>query len=128
VEKSNQVQHRSRSCLRELVFAVAIATAAAAPAHATPGFDGLWTVSIVTARGPCAAYRYPIRITGGVLYNGGDVFFALNGKVRRNGSLHASLSSGDQSAVATGRLSRSAGAGSWRGGGCAGTWQAARRE
>ncbi|HEV3371537.1 MAG TPA: hypothetical protein VG145_03250, partial [Xanthobacteraceae bacterium] len=36
---------------------------AAAPAAATPNYDGLWSVVIVTEKGSCdRAYRYPVRI------------------------------------------------------------------
>jgi hypothetical protein len=37
------------------------------------------------------------------------------------------VSSGDKTAIGTGHLAASTGAGSWTGGICAGTWQAERR-
>ena len=40
---------------------------------AVPGYDGLWSVSIVTEKGDCdRGYRYPVRISNGTLVNAGD--------------------------------------------------------
>jgi hypothetical protein len=40
---------------------------------ALPNYDGLWSVLIVTEKGDCdRGYRYPIRITHGILNNAGD--------------------------------------------------------
>ena len=51
--------------------ALAILTASVAPAFAAPiasakGFDGGWSVLIVTEKGTCdRAYRYPVKIENG---------------------------------------------------------------
>jgi hypothetical protein len=64
------------------LLAASIAVAATA-SSAMPRYDGLWSVSIVTTKGDCiASYRYPMRIVGGVLANGGDIAINVSGKVR----------------------------------------------
>jgi hypothetical protein len=109
-------------------FTLAVVSITAAPAHARTSFDGVWSVLVAGRQGDCEfAYRYPIRIVNGVLANAGDIDFVIAGRVSGNGALRARLSNGAQSAVASGRLSRTAGTGSWYGGGCAGTWHAGRR-
>ena len=105
--------------------AIAIATL---PAKSGPSYDGLWSVVIITEKGTCdRAYRYPIRISNGTLVNAGDEAFVITGKVGVNGAVTVTVSHGDRSATGSGRLSRDAGAGSWKGGDCAGTWEAERR-
>ena len=121
------------------VAAVLIATArtpsgaaATKPVYAsTHAFDGLWSVSIVTRQGPCpASYRYPARIVGGrVVQADNDGSYQIAGRVSGSGAIAVRVSSGGQSAVGYGRMSRSQGGGWWRadGGECVGTWSAVRR-
>ena len=117
------------------VIAAALAGAAALPtlagAQAQPGYDGLWSVVIVTKMGQCdAAYRYPIRITNGSLVNAGSAPINISGKVGKNGAVIVNVSAGDKSAVGKGRLAATSGAGSWSGnanGACSGVWEAERR-
>jgi hypothetical protein len=93
-----------------------------------PEHDGLWSVVIITEKGTCdRAYRYPIRISNGTLVNAGDEAFVITGKVGANGAVTVTVSHGERSATRSGRLSHDAGAGSWKGGDCAGTWEAERR-
>jgi len=100
-------------------------------ASAQRGFDGQWSVLIVTQRGSCdRAYRYGVSIQGGrVSYNGGAV--NLTGRVSPNGAVSVSVRSGGAAANGSGRLSRNSGRGSWSGysGGdrCSGYWTAERR-
>jgi hypothetical protein len=62
--------------------AASIALAATA-SFAMPRFDGLWSVSIVTQQGDCiASYRYPMRITNGILASGGDTAIDVRGRGR----------------------------------------------
>ena len=62
----------------------ASATIATTSTYAVPGYDGLWSVSIVTEKGDCdRGYRYPIRISNGPLANAGDVAVNIAGKVCR---------------------------------------------
>jgi hypothetical protein len=101
-------------------------------ASAQRGFDGQWSVLIVTQRGSCdRAYRYGVSIRGGrVYYDGGVVNFS--GRVAGNGAVSVRVSSGNAFANGSGRLSnRGTGSGRWAGrsGGdaCSGYWTAERR-
>ena len=112
------------------VLALSFATIADAPvpAMSAPSYDGLWSVVIITEKGTCdRAYRYPVRISNGTLLNAGSEAFVITGKVGASGAVTVTVSHGDKSATGSGRLSRDAGAGSWKGGDCAGTWEAERR-
>jgi hypothetical protein len=122
----NCMHNHTISLLMGLSIATILGTVQ--PTAATPGYDGLWSVVIVTESGTCdRAYRYPVRITKGSLVNVGESPIAISGKVVGNGAITVSVSYGDKSANGYGRLSGDAGAGSWKGGQCAGTWQAERR-
>jgi hypothetical protein len=93
-----------------------------------PNYDGLWSVVIVTETGTCdRSYRYPIRIANGTLVNAGSSAISITGTVRDNGAITVTLSNGGKDATGSGRLSPTTGTGSWRGGACAGTWEAERR-
>ena len=124
----------SRVFTRGLI-AAALAGAAALPtlagAQAQPGYDGLWSVVIVTKSGQCdAAYRYPVRITNGNLGNAGSAPINISGKVGKNGAVVVAVNAGDKSAMGKGRLAGASGAGSWNGNGngaCSGIWEAERR-
>jgi hypothetical protein len=101
---------------------------AATPAGSSPGYDGIWSVVIITAKGTCdRAYRYPIRIRNGALQAEGSSPATINGKVASNGQVTVTVSAGNKSANGSGRLSGTAGSGSWTGGECSGTWEAERR-
>jgi hypothetical protein len=115
---------------RGVLFALvaASATVATTSTFAVPGYDGLWSVSIVTEKGTCdRGYRYPIRISNGVLANAGDVAVNIAGKVQPNGAITVMVSAAGKSANGSGRLSGNLGEGSWSGGDCSGTWTAERR-
>lgn len=115
---------------RGALFALvaASATVATTSSYAVPGYDGLWSVSIVTEKGTCdRGYRYPIRIEKGVLANAGDAGFTITGKVAPTGSITVTVSHGRSSASGSGRLAGSIGEGLWSGGECSGTWTAERR-
>jgi hypothetical protein len=91
-------------------------------------FDGGWSVVIQTESGACdPAYRFGVGIVNGVVTYEGNAY----GQVRPNGAVQVQLSLGDQHAEGTGRLSRTTGAGFWRGAGsagaCSGRWFAERR-
>jgi hypothetical protein len=108
-------------------LAVSIALAATT-SSATPRYDGLWSVSIVTIKGDCiASYRYPMRIVGGVLANGGDIAVNVSGKVAADGAVSVVVSRGDTHASGSGRLAATAGNGSWKTSACSGRWTAERR-
>ena len=120
------------ACKRSWVALGAMALVAASmtlrQADAVPSYDGLWSVVIMTKAGLCEpSYRYPVRITNGHLINAGKASVQISGHVAKNGSVVVNVSSGDKTAIGTGHLAASTGAGSWTGGICAGTWQAERR-
>jgi hypothetical protein len=95
---------------------------------AAPGYDGTWSVLVVTKKGTCdAAYRYPIRIAKGALINAGDAAFTVTGKVADSGAITVTVSAGGKSATGSGHLAGAAGGGSWTGGECSGSWTAERR-
>jgi hypothetical protein len=111
-----------------LAIAFAAILGAAAPATSAPNYDGMWSVVIVTEQGTCdRAYRYPVRISRGSLVNAGDSPINITGKVAGNGSVTVTVSHGNKSATGSGRLAGAAGGGSWKGGDCAGIWEAERR-
>ncbi len=109
------------------LLAASIAVAATT-SSAMPRYDGLWSVSIVTTRGDCiASYRYPMRIVGSVLANGGDIAINVSGKVAADGAVTVVVSRGDTHAAGSGRLAANAGNGSWKTNSCSGLWTAERR-
>jgi len=124
--------------LRRSIFAAALLlslplSVASAPSVAvarTP-YDGQWSVSIITDAGTCdRAYRYALRIENGRVYYD-DPSFDISGRVSANGQVTVIVRHGEQQAVGSGRLSRDAGAGVWRGRSpgsqCSGHWEAERR-
>jgi hypothetical protein len=111
-----------------LALGAAGVVGSALPAASSPSYDGLWSVVIITQSGTCdRAYRYPIRISNGSVVNEGSSPATISGKVANNGSVTVTVSAGSRSAHGSGRLSGQIGTGSWRGGDCAGTWEAERR-
>ena len=121
---------RTRGLLVMAALATAAAVPALSPAEAVPGYDGVWSVVIITKEGICdPSYRYPIRITNGNLGNAGTATVSISGKVGKNGAITVNVSTGDKTATGTGRLAGSHGTGSWSGGNgaCSGVWQAQRR-
>ncbi len=119
----------SRATLALIAISFTGALLAAAPAAATPSYDGLWSVIIMTKKGDCdAAYRYPVRISNGAVQNDGPSLINVSGKVGGNGAVTVMVSAGDKSASGTGKLSAKVGGGKWSGGSCAGTWEAERRD
>lgn len=109
---------------------------AAIPVQPVPAtaraFDGAWSVQIITQSGGCdPSYRFPVRIRNGNVVNEFGDAVSLQGRVASNGAIQVSVSAGGQQANGEGRLSPTAGSGTWRGqgsaGSCAGVWQAARR-
>jgi hypothetical protein len=107
---------------------MASAIIASTASFAVPSYDGLWSVSIITKKGDCdPGYRYPVRISNGVLANAGDSSFTITGKVAGTGAVTVTVSAGGRSATGSGRLAGNAGLGSWTGGACSGSWTAQRR-
>ena len=124
----------ARLALAGLLALAAIpeAAAAAKARRASGGYDGLWSVLIITEKGTCdRGYRYAVRIKGGRVGHADPASssFRISGSVAGNGATRVSVVRGDQSASGTGRLSRDGGAGRWTSskGECSGVWQAERR-
>jgi len=117
-----------------LLAVVAAAFVGMAPtvARAQAGFDGLWTILIVTEAGECdRAYRYGVQIDHGRIVYDGTAGVELTGTVDQSGRVSATVQRGEQGATGTGRLSGGRGRGTWRGRSsasqCSGYWEAERR-
>src|SRR5712692_2141926 len=115
------------------IFATAVLAAVAAPSAANArkaggaggGYDGIWTVLIITQAGNCdPAYSYPFRVSGGRISTAGAA--EVSGSVGRGGSVMVRISAGGSVATGRGRLGSGTGAGRWSarlsGGNCSGTW------
>jgi len=106
--------------------------AIAAPAS-QKGFDGTWSVQMVTDSGICSrSYNYAIAINrGSVRYiqAPGDSPTTVVGQVDPEGSVDLDIMRGPVKVDAQGRLGTTSGSGSWRLGmiGCSGRWTAQRR-
>jgi hypothetical protein len=111
---------------------VAVALTQATYVRAATKFDGEWSVVVVTRSGPCdASYRFSGQIVNGaIIYNGGLGPIDFAGRVRPNGTAYLRVASGENFALASGRMTPTRGKGIWRGksadGICAGTWSAVR--
>jgi len=102
------------------------------PAQARSPFDGRWLVVIRSVTGACdTAGGYALHIRNGQVSYRGLAPISVRGRVDRRGRVVVRLHGGDRWAQAAGRLSKSAGAGTWRGRSnrraCAGRWRAQRR-
>jgi hypothetical protein len=123
--------------IRALTLATALSAgamfSACSTASAQSQFNGNWSVVIYTTRGACdPSYRTSVYIQNGHVSGSGGVNVA--GRVSASGQVRVSVSSGEQSASGSGRLSVRGGvgqgSGTWSGRGsqgtCAGTWVASR--
>jgi hypothetical protein len=116
-----------------LAVVTILAVAALSPTGALAAraaFDGSWSVQIATSRGACPSdVGFAVDVRDGVVSAGG--LLTVSGNVAANGVTRVRISSGNQSASGTGRLSGNAGSGTWQGvsaqGACAGKWSASRR-
>jgi hypothetical protein len=125
-----RVAHASRALTAAITIFGTVATAilASTPGLALPRYDGLWSVSIVTEKGDCdRGYRYPVRISNGMLANAGDAVFTITGRVVGTGAITVTVSGGGKTASGSGRLAGNIGTGSWAGESCSGSWTAERR-
>src|SRR5436309_3354671 len=81
-------RRRSRGLALLAALSAAATLAAVRSADAVPGYDGVWSVVIITKEGICdTSYRYPIRITNGTLGNAGTATVSITGKVGKNGAV-----------------------------------------
>jgi hypothetical protein len=130
--RSNRIDRGGLIMIRHItqasILALAVTATTAGIASARTPYDGRWSLSIVTKRGACDAYNFPVDIS-----NGHVTFPGLNkasGRVSSGGSVRVFVSAMGKSASGSGRLSYGAGSGSWRGQSgsdrCSGTWTAQR--
>ena len=99
---------------------------------AAAGYDGNWSVLIITEKGDCdPAYRYPLAVSDGQVRYTGEAGANVSGTVSAAGAVKVSIRLGDKGANGSGHLSGSAGSGTWQGAGggatCAGRWEAEKR-
>jgi hypothetical protein len=91
----------------------------------------MWSVVVSSKHGLCSgAYRYPVAIVKGTVRRAdrGNQAVNIRGRVEADGRVRVDVGSGDLRAHGVGRLSQSAGGGTWRSAtGCTGRWQATRR-
>lgn len=114
-----------------LLGALAILAGTPARAQAT-GYDGLWSVLIITEQGTCdRGYRYAVRIKQGRVAHAdpSGSSFHIQGRVANGGGIRVSVTRGDKRADGSGRMSKTSGSGSWRSakGECSGIWTAEKR-
>ena len=112
--------------------AVMLASASTPVRSAPASFDGEWSLLIVTENGTCdRAYRYPIKVRNGAIRYEGEAGIAVDGNVRPDGKVSASVRRNEQGATGSGRLTQNSGSGTWAGrsptGECSGHWEAERR-
>ena len=127
---NDEAGRRAPGAIATAIAATVMAAAiiASTASFAVPRYDGLWSVSIVTEKGDCdRGYRYPVRISNGMLANAGDAVFTITGRVGGTGAITVNVSGGGKSAIGSGRLAGNTGTGSWSGGSCSGSWTAERR-
>jgi hypothetical protein len=101
----------------------------ASAAHARAVYDGSWDLVFVTQRGACdSTYNFTVNISDGLVTHPNLVKF--RGYVARSGAVRASVSVPDKYASGSGRLSGTAGRGTWSGHSgnarCVGYWTARR--
>ena len=121
--------------LQRFLLTALVLLAATAPVSARstqPGFDGRWSVVIITEAGTCdSSYRYGVVVSRGRIYHEGDSGVVISGGVDPHGRVAVSLHYGQAAAQGSGRLSNSGGGGRWQGASsgsrCSGRWVAERR-
>jgi hypothetical protein len=98
-------------------------------AHARSAYDGPWDLVFVTQRGSCdTSYNFTVYVNNGIITHPNLVRF--RGYVAKSGSVRASVTVQDKYASGSGKLSASAGHGTWTGHSgtsrCSGYWTAQR--
>jgi len=113
---------------RASVLALAVTASTAGIASAGTPYDGRWSLSIVTQKGACDTYNFPVNIENGMVSFPGLV--RASGRVASGGSVRVNVAAGDKSAAGSGKLSQGSGSGRWSGKSgdarCSGTWTAQR--
>jgi hypothetical protein len=118
------IGHIARASI--LAFVITVPTVGGVAAS-TP-YDGSWSLSIVTQRGACDAYNFPVNITNGAVTFPGLV--KASGRVTAKGGVRVFVAAGGKSASGSGTLSLGSGGGRWTGRSgdarCSGSWTARR--
>src|ERR1700753_1871865 len=97
---------RPATALAAFAMLAATALPASTAPMGKPGFDGAWSVLIVTDHGTCdRAYRYPVKIENGSVGYAGSSSFDVSGKVGANGAITVTVSKAGKSATGTGHMS-----------------------
>jgi hypothetical protein len=124
------------SRVRRAIFAASVLAIAAAPGAADArtariggGYDGVWSVLIITQAGSCdPAYSYPFQVSRGRISSNGPA--DVSGTVSGGGGVVVRISAAGAVATGTGRLGGGTGTGRWSArfssGNCSGRWQATR--
>ena len=109
-------------------LALVMAVPALDIAAAGTRYDGAWSLLIVTQRGACSTYNFPVRIANGQVSFPGLV--RAKGHVNAKGGVQVTVAVQDKFASGSGRLSLGSGSGRWFGRSgddrCSGTWTAQR--
>jgi hypothetical protein len=106
-----------------------------APAAAGPqkGFDGTWSVRMVTDAGSCdAAYNYALSVQDGAVRYvppPGEASATVSGGIASDGTVRLGIHRSLARADASGRLAEKSGSGTWSLAllGCSGRWTAQKR-
>jgi hypothetical protein len=115
--------------MRILLIATIAALAASAAMAAPRGYDGRWSVEVITDRGTCdRVYRWMLGIQGGRVVDVGEVA-RPSGGVSPSGGVNLRFVRNNDYASASGHLSGGWGSGSWTSPtlACSGRWRAERR-
>jgi hypothetical protein len=111
------------------IFA-AVFLSGAAQAQTTK-FDGRWSVEVVSEKGDCGVYRWPVIVERGRARYGGPEDFTVTGSIGPDGRVSGAIIRGQDRAVVNGRLSGGWGTGRWTAAGgsrnCSGRWTAEKR-
>lgn len=112
-------------------FMVLTIAGGSAVAHAG-GYDGDWTVRVITERGKCdSTSSYNVRVAHDHVLYTSYTSVSLGGTVSPQGAVRVTISHFDENANGSGHLLVRSGAGGWRGvgkkGPCSGRWDAHRR-
>lgn len=119
--------------MRKVVSVLAVAAGLSVlPVNAAEqgGYNGTWTVELVTESGFCdSRYSYSMSVQEGQvrLVSAADAGARLSGKVGADGSVGLNVSNGSASGAASGRLQAQSGSGTWKVSAlCSGRWTARR--
>ena len=93
------------------------------------GFDGTWSVQLVTNTGLCGSRNQAIAVENGRVRPLGNSAATVTGQIGASGVVNLDIHHSLAKADASGRLQANSGSGTWRAStvGCSGHWTAQRR-